>query len=630
MLSALLGLACAMAIGLASWAIFRPRLGRYDLAAQVGLGGLLGLGVAGWICLPIGLIPGGTSLLKFLPVVFVVAALLRFNKIGHIGLTSLIRPTGPLFLLLLIPILIALIGAAAPSDSIEWDSLAYHLAVPKLWLEAGQIVNIPFIHHSNFPFVVDNLFLIGLPLGESAAKAYNVAFLIFGLAALFGLVRQRYGSTPGWIAAIAFATVPTVLWESGTAYIDMAHALFAGLGAYLLLVEEDEWIGAVLMGFAIGSKYTGMQPAFVAFAILLIVRMVAKSSPKPVLLAGLLAVAIGSPWYVKNVAWTGNPVYPFFNGAFPSKNWSEFNAKIYAEEQATFGVPGRAPDAMAHALLGLAYQPGRYTNPSPKLDGTSGAAGFPFVAFGSVVLTMPLLWAIFGRKGVERRLLVFLIVSFGLWALLSQQSRYAVTYAPIGAIFAAVAFARLSWRPLVGVLVAAQALYTVWLLGANRTSSQARVALGQVSRDEYRTALVPFAEPAAAINGMDAVKKVALYDEVFGFLLDKPYYWANPGHGMELNYELMENSADLLASLDRIGISHVYLNLAMMDRETAARLAKAAGLTTEAPELSTEQRNQSMVDPRTKWRTLIGDALASQQLRPVQVFRNSILLEVVR
>ncbi|HMS56307.1 MAG TPA: hypothetical protein PKA27_12985 [Fimbriimonadaceae bacterium] len=630
MLSALIGLACALAIGLSGWVILRNRLARYDLAAQVGMGGLLGLGTAGWICLPIGLIPGGTHALKFLPLVFIALALITLRK-GSAKLVSpvgQIRPIGPI--LLLVPVLLALVGAAAPSDSIEWDSLAYHLAVPKIWLEAGQIVNVPFIHHSNFPFVVDNLFMIGLPFGESAAKAFNVAFLVFGCATILGLTRQRYGAQAGWVAALAFATVPTVLWESGTAYIDMAHALFAGLGAYLLLVEEDHWVGALLMGFAIGSKYTGMQPAFVAFAILLVIRLFSRAPVKGVVLAGLLTVAVGSPWYVKNAAWTGNPVYPFFHSLFPSKNWSEFNAKIYAEEQATFGVPGRSPDAVAHALLGLSYQPGRYTNPSPKLEGTSGAAGFPFVAFGSVVLTMPILWAIFGRRGVERRLLVFLVISFGLWALLSQQSRYAVTYAPIGAIFAGAAFASLSWRPVIGLLVALQALYSVWLIGANRTTSQLRVVFGQVSREDYRAALVPFAEPAKAISEMDSVKKVALYDEVFGFLLDKPYTWANPGHSMELDYETMNSGDDLIVALQRLGVSHVYLNLSMMERPTAARLAKAAGLDVEAPEFTDEDRAASMKDPRPKWRTLVGDSIESGRLRTVQVFRNAILLEVAR
>src|SRR6202011_1887734 len=113
-------------------------------------------------------------------------------------------------------ILFATVSVLAPSDTMEWDTLAYHLAVPKLWLQAGQIQPISYIHHSNFPFAVDNLYIWGLAWGgEEGAKAFTLAFHTYGIFAVFGFARQVYGELAGWWAALTWATIPAVLWLSG-------------------------------------------------------------------------------------------------------------------------------------------------------------------------------------------------------------------------------------------------------------------------------------------------------------------------------------------------------------------------------------------------------------------------------
>src|SRR5262249_4474254 len=130
-----------------------------------------------------------------------------------------------------IAMLFAVVGVLAPSDSIDWDSLAYHMAVPKIWLAGGKIEFISYIHHSNFPFTVDNLYIWGLTWGgESGAKAFALAFALLGTVSIFGLARQQYGDKAGWWAALAFGTTPMVVWLSGTAYIDVANGLYGGLG----------------------------------------------------------------------------------------------------------------------------------------------------------------------------------------------------------------------------------------------------------------------------------------------------------------------------------------------------------------------------------------------------------------
>lgn len=58
----------------------------------------------------------------------------------------------------ILPVLIALWAlpmVASPPAATDWDGLSYHLAAPAIWLREGRIGYIPFMHHSNFPFVID-------------------------------------------------------------------------------------------------------------------------------------------------------------------------------------------------------------------------------------------------------------------------------------------------------------------------------------------------------------------------------------------------------------------------------------------------------------------------------------------
>ncbi|MES2463737.1 MAG: hypothetical protein V4671_24475, partial [Armatimonadota bacterium] len=69
--------------------------------------------------------------------------------------------------------LLTAIAALAPPSFLEWDSLAYHLAVPKTYLAQGRIFYIPYDHHSNFPFTLEMLYL--LMMVPAGVLAYGLA-----------------------------------------------------------------------------------------------------------------------------------------------------------------------------------------------------------------------------------------------------------------------------------------------------------------------------------------------------------------------------------------------------------------------------------------------------------------------
>jgi 4-amino-4-deoxy-L-arabinose transferase-like glycosyltransferase len=613
-----------------------------DPALRLGVGGLVGLGLLGTLTLFVGLIPGGLHWGVYGAGAFGAAGLFLLIRSGRdLGL-SLPRGAGILGLLVLFVLfLFGLCAVLAPSDADDWDTLAYHLAVPKLWLSEGHIFSVPFISHSNFPDVIDDLYVWGLTWGgQHGAKAFSLGYFLLGILAIFGFARRHYGASAGWLAAVAFASVPAILWEAGTAYIDVGHGLYAGLGiafAALALQNEDRRkdyliLSGVLLGFAAASKYTGLQTIFlVAFVFLLFgLRGAHRAGAlKGALLVGILAAAIASPWYIKNVVNVGNPVYPFLYERFGGANWDQRRADIYRNEQQSFGVGlsegKRDPAQIGHAVLGLAYQPGRYVNPLQTVGG-----GSPLGAVGVAVLAALVLWALSGRvRRFEGFVLAVAGLSFVPWFFLSQQSRYIVAIAPAAAILlggAAVTLGLVFGRVAIAVAVL-QSLYSIWLFREAKFKFQSQVVVGRVSPEEYQTKGIPFYGPSRTINREVAGGKVALYDEVFGYLLDVPYFWANAGHTTTIPYDSMRDADDYVREMKRLGFTHAYINLspAVKPPDFAQPWLASMGLNAAPVPMSPAQREAALNDWQQKWTILLADAVAQRKLIRVAGFRNGIL-----
>lgn len=618
---------CAGAAGLGI-AVFDRWLRPLDPACRLAFGGLIGLGSVGTLTLLLGLLPSG---LRW--GLFVVAALglggivLLTKRATELKAT---KPEGYEWAFVAgigLAAVFGLIGALAPSDSLDWDTLAYHLAVPKIWIHDGSIHPISFIHHSNFPLDVDGLYIWGLQWGgQAGAKAFSTAFLLLGALAVFGMARERYGKWAGWWAALAFATMPVVMWEAGTAYIDVGNGLYVGLGILCLAnwasdeSASSHWpiLGGVMLGFAAGSKYNGLQIVVAACAAVVLIRR-SSGGFRGALTAGLLALAIASPWYVKNVLWTGNPVYPFFFERFGGKNWNQTSADMYRDEQQSFGVGrterGHDPAAIGEAVLGLAFQPGRYNNP-----GQTSGLGFPFQALGFAVVAGGLVWCFSGRmRRYEAATIGSIGIAMLMWFFLSQQSRYLIGLAvPLCALLGG-AVVRLRAGPVVAAAAAAQGLYSAWLIKTFRTDVQLPVLAGKVTEDQFLSS-TPFHEAAKTIDEVCKNGRVALYNEVFGFFLDVPYFWANPGHSTEIPYATLRDGHELALSLKSLGMTHVYLSLDYMEPGQRRRMIAAMGLGSAPHPYTSEEIRGAFADIRNKWPVLLAQAIESGDLAPIKTF----------
>lgn len=632
----------ALACAGAGWALLSRFTKGLDPAERLGFSGLIGLAGTGLLTLFIGVSPLGLQNGVYVVILPILAGLFFAWKGGILEDLKFKRPDGLSLALLagfVLFLLIALIAVLSPSTSMDWDSLAYHLAVPKLWLQRNQIGYVEGIHHSNFPFSIDNLYIWGLMWGgEAGAKAFSWMIFLFGGIAIFGLVRRLGGTTPAWWTLLGFASIPVVAWESGTAYIDVAHGLFAAFAflysAAALTHEEGRKnfivLAGLAAGFALGTKLTGLQTILAIGAVLTIGGFVIKQGMTGLRTAAAvcaIGVAVASPWLIKTTIYTGNPTYPFLYSIFKGKSWDDWRASIYTREQQSFGV-GRAegksldPLQIGYGVMGLAMQPGRFVNP-----GQQTGQGFPTGAIGFACLLAGFLLVFSGKANREQKL-TLAMVGFGflMWYLLSQQSRYLTSLAIPLLIIGFAAFDRLKLRSILQGAVVVQSLATLYLLREMQIMDQLQVVTGKVTPQEFRAKSVALANMAGTLNELPQNSKIALYDEVFGFLLDRDYMWANPGHSTLIPYENMKTGEDYAKEMQALGFTHVYVNLQFTERETRSKWLQALSPTGE--DYTPEEKEKMSTDLDLKWRLLIAEAARNLKIKLIEQKGPGLLFEI--
>lgn len=470
-----------------------------------------------------------------------------------------------------------------PPSGLDWDSLSYHLAAPKIYLTEGRIGFIAYDHHTQFPFTLEMLYTVGLAFdGPAAAKGIHWA-CAWMTAAAVGLWTGRLtiGGRPaplwaGPLAAALFGSMPVGLWEAGTAYIDLGTALFQFLALAALVdavtISEGRVSGldlrraalaGILSGFALGTKYTALIQTGLLGLSLLVLLARADSKARGVMLQGvlrfgLLAALFASPWYVKNILWVRNPVYPFFCSVFPhSFSWTAAEAAPYAGEQNLFG-PGRSPGHFLLVFWNLALHAREFfINTKPAVGDVVGTVGAGFAGL------LPLAVWVRGLGWRVWALLGYGMASVVIWFFLSQQVRYLIpVFAPLAVVAAAAVVAS------GGIVRIAAGLFSVLALALNAwvhvPVAQPGLGLvtGQFTAEEWLqgTEADLYAASRWANRALPPESRLALYSEVRGYYLDRRYFWANPGHHAMIPYREIETGRELTEYLRRFGITHVLVN----------------------------------------------------------------------
>ncbi len=406
-LTAVYLLMIALGLGLWLWRWLGPADGRMAEAAllSVGLGfGALALivllvGLVGWLTRPFLL---GLSLLLAaagLPVLLPFFRTIRLPK----------RPSPLITLYLVVVVGLALSVALLPPTS--WDSLSYHLRGPWLYLQAGRIYPGVDVFSLNNPFLLEMLFMLSMALrSDSSAQLVHFFFLFLLGGQVYLLAVHGLRLKDGWTAVLLLFTVPMVWQLAAFTYNDLALAftILATLYAYVRWREggQSSWLllSGLFSGLAMSLKYT----SFVA-PMLIGLLLIAGNWRQPRRLVRLLllfaapALVVALPWYIKNWAFTGNPVYPFvWHGRF----WDEFRANAHQNPGSGIGWNLWAILTVPYTLtLGIADASG------------DGLIGPLFLA----LLPLLLLYGLsrYGRRApfAFRLLLLYALAHYAVWLL---------------------------------------------------------------------------------------------------------------------------------------------------------------------------------------------------------------------
>lgn len=471
--------------------------------------------------------------------------------------------------------LLCLLGALAPVAGADWDGMAYHLAVPKIYLQHHHMLFLPWMSHSNFPSATEMLYLLGLALrGQALAKLFHFGFAALTAIAVYCWAKSTYGKTMGLLAAVVFASVPLILWESTVPYNDLSFALYCLLAVWALWRTREGnakgWIilSGLLAGLALGTK--ALAGFLVVFAILAILWPRRSEEPTEnthpsrataLALWLLPVILVAAPWYIRSYVWTGNPVYPFFYNIFGGQYWSPTLAADYATAQAKFGMGHGVPWLFALPWTLTMYGRWFLDHPEQQLpyNMLMAVIGPLFLGF------LPIMVLQARKDGLMRYLLAFCGVAVIAWFFLSAQTtRYLLPVLPILSIgiAGAIVYASAQWRILTRVINVIIGIELVWALiicARFIGGPQTMVATGGESRNQYISHtlnIYPIIRDVNSTLSRDA--RVMLIGDTRGFYLDRDYLWG-PWNNNLITPEQASSPETLTAAFRRLGVTHVLL-----------------------------------------------------------------------
>ncbi|MEK7551712.1 MAG: glycosyltransferase family 39 protein [Patescibacteria group bacterium] len=219
---------------------------------------------------------------------------------------------------------INLIGVFGPE--ISFDSLWYHLTLPKLYLENQNISHFPGIvlYYSNMPKLIEMLYVGALSFDtEILAKLIHFIFGLLILVVIYKLSRKFISVEYSLIAALIFYSNLVVGWLSISSYVDLARTFFEVLSvfAFILFTKNNDrkylLLSALILGLAITTKLVSIFSLGI-FIILFILAYVNNRETLEKLIKNIFAfifvsLCVPAPWFIFSYLNTGNPFYPYFS-----------------------------------------------------------------------------------------------------------------------------------------------------------------------------------------------------------------------------------------------------------------------------------------------------------------------------
>lgn len=209
------------------------------------------------------------------------------------------------------------------------DALTHHLAIPRLYAEAGRIVEVPMAPYAYYPMLLDMLYTPWVYWGyDFVPKLIHALFGYLTGLVLYAYLGRRMNAVYGLLGFFLFISIPTVARLSHWGYIDLGITFYTTVSLLALLHWREQreslvWLAlaALSLGFALATKPNGLVVALVISLLFLLVvakppRKRPASTIRELVLFGACAALPFVPWLAKNWFQTANPFYPLLGNLF--------------------------------------------------------------------------------------------------------------------------------------------------------------------------------------------------------------------------------------------------------------------------------------------------------------------------
>lgn len=385
------------------------------------------------------------------------------------------------------------------------DELTHHLAVPKLYAQAGRIFEIPFDYPSYYPMLVEMLFTPWILWGwDAVPKLIHGLFGFLTGLLIYCYLARRMSAVYGLLGFFLFVSTPAILRLANWAYVDLVLVFYATASLLCILQaidrradgkSERRWIvvAGLSAGFAAATKPNGLIVVLILFLALAWTlgrtRIGSKEAFLQLAAFAFLALIPLAPWLARNYAWTGNPFFPLFASFF---QWLRAGGGAAGSGTAPLGLFAKREFLYGESAWEIAALPLRLF-----FSGRDDSAQyFDGVLNPMLILFLP--WAFKGKWLEEKRILgafAALQLFFGLF-MADLRVRYVLPLVPplvILLVYGVYNIYLRIRRPLYlyAAMIPLVAMNVAYFSSYVRRVSPLGFLAGRESRAEYLTRTLP-------------------------------------------------------------------------------------------------------------------------------------------
>ncbi|MZG30781.1 MAG: hypothetical protein F3741_08250 [Nitrospinae bacterium] len=476
------------------------------------------------------------------------------------------------FIQIILGIIIFFLLSLAMAPAFSTDALVYHLAVPKAYLEAGGVTNLPNNIYSFFPQQMEMLYLFALALGtEQLAQLTGLGIALLLLIALHQYYRQTGSANYALLAPLLYISTPTFFNIASAAYVDLQAATYVFLAFYAwengCSRKQSNWflLMCLFAGAAVATKLTTV--IILPLAFLGIATLGRRSNNTGKVVSQCLTLVIVSlilllPWLARNYYFTGNPLAPYFMtflGGENGMNWDITRSQQQFQYYSSFG--------MGHSILDFLLLPINLTffsEPhSLKFDGQIG------------VLYLLLLPTLLCLRRQSLPMLSFFLVLMVFWFI---QTQYIRLLAPAFAFLSVLLVTGLekgfkNYGDSVGKkeTVFLSLILTFGLLFNTSTILKEWVRIKPLSylfnkenRDQFLIRQINAYPAYSVANHLigEKGKVLLVYMRNLGYLMDRPFFSDTffEAHTLRKIIDEEVYAENIIIRLKSMGITHILFN----------------------------------------------------------------------